>query len=143
MTLIELMAAMGVIAIALFSILVMILYVVRTKETQKELSHAKQVATARLEQVKSVTYPTGTPLPYSTYVVQQITGTLPLGTTTTWTFSVPGLADPGTVDKLGRGTMTFITLNPDVIDVSVNIQWSGAGRTNSNYLVRSVFSKGY
>lgn len=141
MTLIELMVALGVISIALFGILSMILYIVRTKEAQRELATAKQAAAARMEQIKAVTYPVGAPLPYSQYVVQQVTGVPPVGTSTTWNFSVANLTNPTTADKQGLGTITFNTLNPDIIDVTVSIEWIGARR--SNFIVRNVYTKGY
>lgn len=143
-TLLELVIAMGVIAIAIIGLVSMLTHTMRNKENQRYLDIAKQAATEQLERIKAVSDP-GAGTAYSDYVVSQITGSPPdVDDDTTFTFSVDGLTHETTTDNKGQGQIRFLTPNQAVLDATVTIEWTvPPGGIPSTYEVRSVFTRGY
>ena len=142
LTLIEFVAAIGVVSTALLANLTMVLYGIQSKEARRELVLARQEAAGQLEAMKAVSDPTDGAVTFSDHVVLQMTGTLPSGYTTIHAFSVDGLSNPSTTDGKGKGTIHFSTANPDLLEVSIRIDWNGV-RPESHYEVRSLIGRGY
>ena len=116
-TLLELMMAMAVIVVALFGIVSLILYTVRAKEAQRELGFAKAATERKLDEIRSQ------PWSVLSDPASPVFGP----------FSVDGLANPASVDGLGKGMVKAIALHSDpsnpalvtLIDVQVRVDWTG------------------
>ena len=90
LSLIELVIAMSVIAIAMFGILSMIVHSMQTKETLRELQIAKEAVSTKMEEIKS--HPMQLPPTF-----------LPLGTTADMAYTLLGiLAPPGSTVEFQR-----------------------------------------
>lgn len=111
-SLIELMVALGVIAVSLFSIITMITHTATEKESQRQLAIAKEAVEKKIDELKG-----------------QAWTNLQSGSTAYNAFTVEGLAYPLTADKKGQGTCTP-TFTPAVgtttlVDVEVRVEWQG------------------
>jgi prepilin-type N-terminal cleavage/methylation domain-containing protein len=123
-TLLEVMIALVIIAIALFAVMSMVLETVATKESLRELEKAKEAVAGKIEEMKSN--------PFS-----QVTTTYPSGSS----FVVPGLRDPATADQQARGTITIVSnVASDLLDIHVSVQWKGR-RGMSTYSMRSLYTQ--
>lgn len=158
LSLVELMIALSIIAVALFAIMTMFSYAMTGREKQREQAIAKQEAQAKLEELKAQSFTN-----FQTYLTTQY-GT---GTTTPpppssaainaniiyWTFPTsrlayrpPGAANwtptapPGLPTTQGRGTIRLDRSNPDLFEVIVTVEWRGADR-NGKYSMRTVYSR--
>lgn len=147
LSLVELMVALGVIAVALFSLVAMILNTTRGKQAQRDQALAKQAATAKLEEMRAQTF-NQIFARYNTTPADDPGG---VGTSPGAFFTVDGLpftwVHPTFGAQIrGRGTITFALdavgtpLNPNLLDVTVTIDWTRVGG-KSNYILRSLFSK--
>lgn len=146
-SIVELMVALAVIAIALFALISMITHTVAIKEAQKELSIAKQAAATKLEEIKSILYSTIA----GTYSAASSTTYNDVDNVTTYSlpnnlFPVKGLNRPVTPDttfvtsKEGQGKITIDATNAELLDITVEIKWNGI-RGESTYTLRSMYSK--
>jgi Tfp pilus assembly protein PilV len=120
-SLLELVIALAVIAIAMFGILSMILHNMATKETMRELQIAKEAVTTKMEEIKS--HP------------MMLPGTDVAGGISVWefyantkgnnVFDVQSLQDPTTPSKLAQGTIVIDKTNPYLYEVMVTVKWAG------------------
>jgi prepilin-type N-terminal cleavage/methylation domain-containing protein len=127
LSLLELIIAMSVIAIAMFAILSMIVHSMQTKETLRELQIAKEAVSTKMEEIKSHTMqlppyllPTGTiPDANSVYNFYTLTANA--------SFPVSGITDSRltTTDKTAVGTIKIDATNPYVYEVMVTVNWVG------------------
>lgn len=129
LSLMELMIALGVIAIALFGAVSMILQTVRAKEYTRELDIAKHAAATRIEEIRvrpwsEISNPSSSL--YQPFTVEGLTPPAANG-------GRHGLAR---IRNLGPGGAPT---NPNLVDVEVTIQWIGV-RGPSRYSMRSMFS---
>lgn len=140
-SLVELMIALGVIAVALLALVTMILITQEARQIQREQTIAKEAAVTQLEAIKAVATPSS-----GTYAAA-LTAAFPGGTTGagvyTYTFSISTLNKASTSDKRGLGTITFDTANVDLVYVTVTIEWDSVGQKKSRYELSSLFTKGY
>lgn len=125
----ELMVALGVIAVALFGAVSMILQTVRTKEYMRELDVAKHAAATRLEEIRvrpwsEVSNPSSAL--YQPFTVQGLNPPTSNG-------GRHGLAR---IRNLGPGGQPT---NANLVDVEVTIEWIGV-RGPSRYSMRSMYS---
>jgi prepilin-type N-terminal cleavage/methylation domain-containing protein len=129
LTLMELMVALGVVAIALFGAVSMILHTVRAKEYTRELDVAKHAAATKLEEIR----------------VRPWTEVSNPSSSLYQPFTVEGLNPPKTnggrhglarIRNLGPGG---VPTNANLIDVEVTIEWIGV-RGPSQYSMRSMYS---
>ena len=116
-TIIEIMIALGVIAIALFSMVSMISHTSSQKESLREVSLAKEAASKKLDELKGMAW---------TNLLATFTT---VGTrTVSQDFPVEGLTyslNP-TYPNKGQGTCTRIfNLNPDLLEVEIRVEWQG------------------
>ena len=124
-SLLELMIALSVIAIALLGIVGVLLQTLSVKEANREQQSAKTAATRRLEIVR-----TAAQSDFAT-VAATYAGS---------TFSVPDLSNLATADKRGLGTVLIDSSNPNLLDVRILITWAGV-RGDSRYEVRSMLTR--
>ena len=120
MSLVELMIALGIIAIAMFGILSMILHSMQTKETMRELQLAKEAVATKIEEIKShpMQLPTAAPADMnSVYQYYNLNKT----------FRVDGLTDSRliTPDKRAIGTVLIDSNNTSLYEVVVTVEWNG------------------
>ncbi len=126
LSLVELMFALGIIAVALMGIMSMILTSSQNKERMRELMVAKEAAALKIEEIKS----------------QQFAQITTLYASPNNLFNVAGLSDPSNTagGQRGRGEIRILTTNPNLLDITVAINWSGAAK-NGSYSMRSLYSK--
>lgn len=118
-SLVELMIALAVIAIALLGIVGVILHTISLKEANREQQIAKTAATRQLETIKlagKTNYDT---------VALTYNGS---------TFAVNDLANNGV------GTVTVDSTNPDLLELRILIQWTGV-RGQTRYELRSMMTR--
>lgn len=131
LSLLELIIALSIIAIAMFGILSMILHSMQTRETMRELQIAKEAVSTKIEEIKShpMQLPTASPADlnsvYNFY-------TNPANAT----FTVSGLTDSRltTPDKTALGTVKVDATNPYLYEVMVTVRW--VGRKGATELTR-------
>ena len=119
-TLLEVMIALAVIAVALFAALSMILQTASAKESMREQEIAKEAASAKLEEIKARTFAQI----YSTY-----NGAA---------FTVAGLNAPTGTGR-GLGSVAIDSTNPNLYEITVTIRWKGTQGARS-YLMRNLFT---
>lgn len=141
-TLVGLVAAMSVIAVALLGNLSMVTFGIQSKESRQELSIARRAAADLVEEMRAVSDPVDGTLSFSEHVVEQVTGTAPVSDTTVYTVSIPGLHHSATADGLGQGRLTFSTVNGDLLEVKIRIEWEGVRGTSSHEAL-SLIGMGY
>ncbi len=124
-SLVELMIALAVIAIALLGIVGVFLNTLSVKEANREQQIAKTAATRRLEEIRTA--------------AQTDFGTVATTYANT-TFSISELSNPATADKRGLGTVLIDSSNSNLLDVRVLITWAGV-RGDSRYEVRSLLTR--
>ena len=145
--------SMAVMAVTLLSLLSLITFSVQNKEGQRELEIARQAAAAIHESLKSQTSGS-TPvtqaiqdylrITYGSAIAQTIAGQ----SCEITTFAVQGLAwtrwtpSNGAATPTGRGTVTVDLSNPQLIAVTVQIDWKSTSR-NSRYSMRALYASGY
>ena len=127
LSLLELIIAMSVIAIAMFAILSMIVHSMQTKETLRELQIAKEAVSTKMEEIKSHPMqlpPTFLPLgttadPNSVYNFYTLTANA--------SFQVSGITDSRllTADKTAIGNIKIDATNPYLYEVMVTVNWVG------------------
>jgi Tfp pilus assembly protein PilV len=152
-SLLEVTMAMAIMALSLVSMLSLLSFSVHNKEGQRELEMARQSAAAVHESLKGQTAgsaPVGQAFhdylhtAYGPAKVQTIDGR-PVEITTypvsglTWSRWTPS---QGSASNLGRGTVTVDLANPQLIAVTVQIDWKSTGR-NSRYSMRALYAAGY
>jgi prepilin-type N-terminal cleavage/methylation domain-containing protein len=119
LSLLELIIALSIIAIAMFGILSMILHSMQTKETMRELQIAKEAVSTKIEEIKS--HP------------MKLPGTDTVGDsvyayyTANATFNVSGLTDSTRTgsDKTAQGFVKIDFTNPYLYEVMVTVRWTG------------------
>ncbi|MBI2900013.1 MAG: prepilin-type N-terminal cleavage/methylation domain-containing protein [Planctomycetes bacterium] len=124
-SLLEVMIALAVIAIALLGIVAVYLKTADVKEANREAQIAKTAATRRFEQIRTTAMTNFNAV---------------LATYQSSTFSVPGLNHAGTADKQGLGTVMIDPTNANLLDVRILIVWQGV-RADSRYELRSLLSR--
>lgn len=120
-TLLEVMIAMVVIAIALFAAISMIFHTSTAKETMREQEIAKEAASAKIEEIKA-------------HAFDQI-----FSTYNGASFTVTGLNAPSGAGK-GLGSVAVDSTNPNLYEVTVTIRWRGVQGSRS-YLMRNLFTR--
>lgn len=136
-SLLELIIAMAVIAVAMFGVLSMILHTMQTKETMRELQIAKEAAATKIEEVKAhpmqlppALLPVGaTPDPTSIYNTYFRTDPI----NDPYTFTVDGLSS-------GRGTVRIDATNPYLYEIMVTVRWVGR-KGPAEYTRRSMVAQ--
>jgi prepilin-type N-terminal cleavage/methylation domain-containing protein len=124
-SLVELIFALGIIAVVLFALISMILHTMNTKESMREQLVAKQAAVSKVEEIRAHKF------------AEILTRFGPPNNT----FNVPGLTKIDNLpSKQGLGTITIDSSNLNILDVTVTLDWKGA-RGASSYSVRSVITK--
>ena len=145
--------SMAIMALSLVSLLSLLSFSVQNKEGQREQEIARQSAAAVHESLKAQTAGS-TPVTqslhdsleaaYGAAKAQSINGQ-PCQVTT---YAVPGLAwsrwtaSNGSASTLGHGTVTVDLANPQLLAVTVQIDWKSCGR-NSRYSMRALYASGY
>ena len=150
-SLLEVTTAMAIMAVSMVSLLSLLSFSVHNKEGQRELEMARQSAAAVHESLKGQTVGT-TPVSQAlrdylraTYGPSQTTAGQSFETTTypvsglTWSRWTPS---NGSASTMGRGTVTVDLANPQLIAVTVQIDWKTTGR-NSRYSMRALYAGGY
>ena len=110
-TIVELVVSLGVIAVALFAIMSMILHTMGMKENQRELTIAKQAATRRIEEIKAI------PWEELVFCLQYLIQYPPSGTTfpaaysayPLYAFHVDGLVRPQAISKIYTSSRPYTT----------------------------------
>jgi prepilin-type N-terminal cleavage/methylation domain-containing protein len=131
LSLLELIIALSVIAIAMFGVLSMVLHSMQTRETMRELQIAKEAVSTKIEEIKS--HP------------MQLPTASPADANSVWnfytnaanaTFPVAGLTDSrlATTDKTALGTIKIDATNPYLYEVMVTVRW--VGRKGATELTR-------
>ncbi len=152
-SLLEVTVSMAIMAVSLVSLLSLVCFSVRNKETQPVQEIARQSTAAVHEALKAQTAGS-TPVAQSLHdylesvygpaKVQTINGQ-PCEITT---YAVPDLAwskwtpSKGAASTLGRGTVTVDLSNPQLLAVTVQVDWKSASR-NSRYAMRALYAAGY
>ncbi len=119
-SLLEVMIALAVIAIALFAALSMIVQTASSKENMREQEIAKEAASAKIEEIKARTFGEI----YATY-----NGAA---------FTVVGLNAPTGTGR-GLGSVAIDATNPNLFEITITIRWKGTQGARS-YLMRNLFS---
>lgn len=139
LSLVELMIALGIIAIALLGVVSALTHTVRSKEAHRELAVAKQAATAKLEEIRAkATHSNAFKSTEAEY--------LPTLYPNNATFNVPGLNNTNNTagNKVGLGTITLFPSSPAPTDrlfgYVVRIDWLGV-QGWQKYEVRSMLTK--
>jgi len=160
-SLLEILIATIVIAIALFGVLSMSLHTSRTKESLREYEVAREAASRKIEEIRGlpwgkvatagVSNPPDPNQPTVCFNYAAGTG-LPRNVKAPYSpFSVDGLSNPNTTDKKGEGTVIIHGTNPNsagvalvdpvfLIDYEVLIVWKGIGGW-SRYSARNMLAK--
>jgi len=127
-TLVEVMFALAIIAIAIFAIMSMIVTSMATKESTRELQVAKEAVGGKIEELKAkgfASLSTAYPSSANLYTVASTVAELTHATT-----SQPGAAMTVTIDAS----------NPDVYDLLVTLVWKGRNG-NATYSMRSLCAR--
>jgi prepilin-type N-terminal cleavage/methylation domain-containing protein len=132
-TLLELMIAMSVIAVALFGILAMITQMVAMREVNRESEIAKEWVQQEIEKVKS--YPFTSLNTAGTYAANTSgpSGAAYTGTTAMALHPAPALAN-------ASGTVLVNYANPNLYEIVVTLNWKGR-KGSGTYTMRSLISK--
>jgi len=161
-SLVEILFATMVIAIALFGILSMTLHTSRTKESMREYQVAREAASRKIEEIRGLPWgtvkepgvksPDDPTQPTVCYTYAAGFG-LPRDVQKPFSpFSVDGISHPTTVDKKGQGRIIIHGTNPDssgglvlvdpvrLVDYEVLIEWKGVNGL-SRYSTRLMISK--
>lgn len=124
-SLVEVIFALGIIAVVLFALISMILQTMNSKESMREQLTAKHSAVSKIEEIRAHKF------------AEIITR---FGAPNN-TFNVPGLTKIDNLPtKQGRGTITIDSSNADILDIRVTLDWKGI-RGAGTYTVRSVITK--
>jgi Tfp pilus assembly protein PilV len=152
-SLLEVTTSMAIMAVSMVSLLSLLSFSVHNKEGQRELEMARQSAAAVHESLKAQTVgqtPVAQALhdylrsAYGQAKLQSIDGQVCEVTTypvsgLTWSKWTPS---QGAASTLGRGTVTVDLANPQLIAVTVQIDWKSTGK-NSRYSMRALYAAGY
>lgn len=163
-SLVEVMMAMSVIAIALMAILSMITHTAADKESQRELAFAKDAATTILENVKAQGF--NDPNTFLSQMSAYLTATygspsnVPPPPTTDaanlllayYTWPVAGLfytnpdgsnwtpsKSPATPVNAGRATIRLDQTNSNLLSISVLVEWKGI-HGSRKYTLKNLYS---
>jgi len=161
-SLLEILIATIVIAIALFGVLSMSLHTSRTKESLREYEVAREAASRKIEEIRGlpwgkvatagVTNPPDPNQPTVCFNYAAGSAKFPRAVNVPYSpFSVDGLSHPTTADKKGQGTIIIHGTNPNsdgvalldpvfLIDYEVLIVWKGIGGW-SRYSQRNMLAK--
>lgn len=122
-SLLELMIAMAVIAIALLQLVNVIIHTINTKQSTEELAKAKEAASSMIEQIRATTYDS---------IVTNFQNT---------TFSVEGLTlGTGGAGTSPTGSVTIDDSNANLLDVRVAVTWTSKS-TNRTYETRALITR--
>lgn len=137
-SLVELMIALGIIAIALMAIISSLVHTMRSKEYQRELTHAKQAATSKLEEIRAKAANSGA---FSSASADYLPTLYANGST----FNVEGLALPSNTagGKKALGTIVLRqTLGDDrLLDFEVQVKWLGVSAKEETFTARGMITK--
>ena len=128
-SLIELMFALTIIAIALMGIFSVILHTSRTKEAMRETEVAKEAAAVKMEEVKS-------------YTTDEIKTRYASGASAA-SFTVSALTNATTSNptQKGAGTVTiYSATDAELIDITIAVQWKGI-KGLQTYTLRGMVTK--
>lgn len=150
-SLVELVVAMSVIAIALVGILATILHTSNASLADRQLALAKQAAAGKLEEFKAQTVAAGSTISATLagYALAQYGGAT-AGNITTSTFTVSELSlgsfwtptrAGSAATLLGRGTIRIDGTNANLTDLQVTIDWKGPHGAASQYVGRGLYTK--
>lgn len=124
-TIVELMFALGIIAIALLGIVGVLLHALSTKDADREQQIAKTAATRKLEEIR-----TAATANYDAVAAQYANST----------FDVADLSNLSNATKLGLGTVFIDSSNANLLDIRILIGWTGV-RGDSRYEIRSLITR--
>ena len=124
-SMIELMFALAILAVALLGIVGVLLQAIGTKDADREQQIAKTAATRQLEVIR-----TAAQTNYDTVVT----------TYANTSFDVAGLSNLSNQSKLGLGTVVIDSSNSDLLDLTVAIAWTGI-RGDSRYEIRTLLTR--
>lgn len=129
LTLVELMIAMAIIAVAILGVISVVMHTIRSKEKMREVDLAKQAAATRLEELRSVDFDSLADTSSSVYNK----------------FTVTELAHPSGANQRAYGWIKAYhdgsaNFNPDLVDLEVTIEWIGVMGL-SKYQARSLYTR--
>ena len=151
-SMVELMIAMAIIAIALFAAISMIMHTSSEVQALKELEMAREAAIRKVEEMRAMPWTSTSPVGFLEKYLQPYSGSVPAGGhLNVETFSVSTLASDTSTDKKGVGTVllwgvgTHTSGSPPVTvvtlgDVEVLIEWKGV-RGPSRYSLRTMYAR--
>ena len=114
-TLLEVILALAVVAIALLQIVGVIVHTSNLKDSTRELTISKEAAQARFEEMRDADFAT---------VAAAYNGRVT---------AVPGLAN-------GNETITVDATNPDLLDVRIVVTWNAVGGVTT-YTTRTLIAE--
>lgn len=153
LSLVELTVSLGVIATALVGGISMIIQSVASKQRQSDLAIAKEAAMGVHEDLKAQSLGSSQPILQSIQTRLQDTYGAPGSATVNGrpcqvtTFPVARLAwsswtpSSGQATRQGKGTITVDPANPQLVAVTVQVDWKGMGG-NFTYRVTSLYAGG-
>lgn len=128
-SLIEMMVALAILAVALFSVMGLIIHTSTFKQFQRELTLAKQAAASKHEEISAVA---------GSSFAQVTTDYGPTGPNRT--FNISALSNTKNVPtKRGLGTITIDATNSRLLDITVLVQWQGV-RGQSSFRQKSLYT---
>jgi prepilin-type N-terminal cleavage/methylation domain-containing protein len=148
-SMVELMVALVIIAFSLFAIMSMVTHTMALRQAALENETAKEWATARIEEVKSMAFG-------SIATTYPKNGVSMIGQATTPTADVnahiinygknpplPSFQNPRAIPVLltnGAGVLKIHQSNADLVEIVAMVTWK-AGRTPGVYTLRSMYAK--
>jgi hypothetical protein len=103
----------------------MTLHTAQNKEAQREQTIAKQAGAQKLEEIRA----------------QPFANIQTMYASPNNLFPVPGLQNPGYLPtQQGRGTITIDNSNPNLLDITVTIEWVSP-RGTSRYVLKSLYTR--
>lgn len=127
-SLLEVMMAMAVIAIAIFAIMSMIMTATANREATREMELAREAASSKIEEFKArgfAALSTAYPSRFAPYTAP---------------FAVNELINLSTLKPGAVMTVTIDASNPDVYDLLATIDWKGR-KGKATYSIRSLCAR--
>ena len=121
-SLLEVVIALAIIAIALLGIVSTFVHSINMGESEREQQIAKQAASKKIEEIRTATFDTL----YATYNGD--------------TFAVDKLVHAGGPGGKGLGTVAVDNTNADLLEIQVTVQWKGI-LGDGTYSLRSMQSR--
>jgi len=135
LTMVELMIALGIMAIALFALFTFILHTMTAKEAMRDLELARQSVTGKMEEIKAQAWNNIAPF---------VNGQMAQANPATSPRAVPGLSDPANPSQRAMMTITLQGVpnnaTPTIWDVGIRLDWKNSSGTRT-YRIANVISQ--